>query len=63
MKIFRRTSFASIYGVFFALSILYFFRLTWSLFTESDKQWEYFFNGAITLFIGLVIWGATNPKK
>lgn len=60
MKKFVRDMLRSIYGVFFALSILNVLRLLWSLFTNNDKEWEYFFSSVITLFIGR---GATNPKK
>ncbi|HEX9961408.1 MAG TPA: hypothetical protein VGB00_10780 [Pyrinomonadaceae bacterium] len=63
MKIFGRNTAASIYGMLFILSIFNFLRLLWSLFSDSDKEWEYFFKCVILLFIGLVLWGAANPEK
>jgi hypothetical protein len=63
MKIFGSNTARSFYGMFFVLSILKFLRLLWSLFTDNDKEWEYFFTSVVTLFLGLIIWGATNPEK
>ncbi len=63
MKIFGKPTARSIYIMFFILSILNLLHFMWSLFTANDKVWEYFFKCIITLFIGLFIWGATNPEK
>jgi hypothetical protein len=63
MKIFGSNTPRPFYGMFFVISILNFLRLLWSLFTDNDKEWEYFFTGVVMLFIGLIILGATNPEK